>query len=113
MAAASLVTLLLRAIWVSKPFKRLRGFHEPNDSEHVESAKGFIDRVGGTTIFVLKFARLDGVLALLALMVYSGIRDGWSCSNVALAATMVRLAIFFLSWSLITLTRRMLQSWPF
>lgn len=89
-AAASLFILLLHAAWVSKPLKKLRGLHATDDYERVEASKGYIDRIGGTTIFVFKFARLDGVLALLALMVYCALQSGWSSQSIALVATVVR-----------------------
>lgn len=81
---------MLHAIWAYKPLRRLRGLYAAGGDERVEASKGFIERTGGTTIFVFKFARLDGVLALLVLMVYSALKSGWSFPSIALVTTVVR-----------------------
>ena len=112
-AAASLLGLLLHATWVSGPVQKLRGLHATKEAESAEPSKGFIASVGGTTIFVFKFLRLDGVFALLALLVYSGIRNGWTLVDIATVAALVRTLSYNKLFSLNTryVCRRTRRFW--
>lgn len=81
--------LLLQGLWVSGPVKKLRGVQGAEEPERADS-KGFVERAGGTTIFVFKFVRLDGVLALFGLFVFSAIRNGWALVDIASVLALVR-----------------------
>ncbi|KIP03407.1 hypothetical protein PHLGIDRAFT_242940 [Phlebiopsis gigantea 11061_1 CR5-6] len=89
-AGASLLSLLLQATWLSPPVQRLRGLHA---TKTAEPSKGFIHGVGGTTIFVFKFLRLDAALALLALLVYTAIRNGWTAVDTATVAALAYASV--------------------
>lgn len=109
-AGASLLSLLLQATWLSGPVQKLRGLHA---TKSAEPTKGFIDGVGGTTIFVFKFLRLDAALALLALLVYTAIRQGWTAADTATVAALVRVLPYALLLALNTrwLPRHTRRSW--
>jgi hypothetical protein len=98
-AAASLLILILKAIWISSPLKRLRGQDARNELE-VESStnSGYIAKRGGVIIFLFKLVRLLGVLALFSLTLVTAVRYRWRASDIALVATLVRPVNLHVTW---------------
>lgn len=71
-ATASLLMLLVRELWTSKPVKTLRRIEMDKKTEPLVC---FLDRKGGITIALFKITRLASILVLLCISAVTAIKQ--------------------------------------
>ena len=94
-AAASLLSLGIHLLSTSKLLRTLHGVNATRGPEVESKTSGYIAKRGGIVIFLFKFTRSLGVIALFGLTLFTAVSYGWRASDIALVSTSVRIAASF------------------